>query len=88
MNRCKTYLPPTEVFIPVQTMEIRPSIDTKDSQTGDIVSKEFPETYSEETQVQENLQTAPLRRSNRVRRAPIRYRDEDNLIIRRGSDVV
>ena len=53
MNRCKAYHPPTEVYIPVQTMEIRLSINTENSQTSDIV-----ETYSKKTQVQENLPTS------------------------------
>ena len=68
MNRCRAFRPSPEVFIQVQTMEIQPSIDTEDTQTSDIVSEVVSETDSGETLVQEDLQTVPLRRSNRDRK--------------------
>ena len=68
------------MYIPFQpTRGIRPSLSTREEVASEAETEIVPESENEESPGQVTMQTVPLRRSDRGRRPPLRYRDEDSL---------
>ena len=86
LNKCKLYHPPPEMCIPFQpTCEFQSSHVNKETWASESESVIVPAMESDESSEHESTETFPPRRSNRDRKPPLRFRDDDSLNIRRGK---